>query len=618
MKDLLAQFESMVNISQESISPDGVRVVYAQSLHRKNALWIETIATKAMTRLTAGDGKAESMESDPAFSPDGSQIAFISDAKSKGNRSLYVANADGTNVKAVAKLPGAVQQLKWAPDGTQLAFLYIAHPHRQSGAVSAGARAVGLIGTVNDEQGIATVAIAGGSPQLVTPAEDYVYEYGWSPDSKAFAFTYARGNGDNNWWIAKLATIPSAGGTLTDVLSPSYQINAPTWSPDGKSIAVIGGLMSDFGSVGGDIYVVDVASRAAKDLTPTADFSATSLHWNVDGHIDATAVRNGAMHLVRVNTADGGATALIGGEDVFRSVSIAKDGTLALVRSSFTAPPELYVGKPDALVQLTNVNANAPKFYDKAVSLTWTNEGLTSQGWLIYPLNYDPAKKYPMVTMIHGGPSAATLPGFGNAAIGSLTANGYFVFEPNPRGSYGEGEAFTQANRKDFGYGDWHDDLAGIDMAIKSASIDGDRLGLMGWSYGGYISMWAETQTTRFKAIVAGAGVSNWESYYGENNINQWMVPFFGASIYDDPAVYAKSSPMTFIKQSKTPVLILASELDEEVPAPQSFEFYNALQSFGVPSQLYIYADEGHAVRQPAHQVDRLERTFDWFEKYLQ
>ena len=222
-----------------------------------------------------------------------------------------------------------------------------------------------------------------------------------------------------------------------------------------------------------------------------------------------------------------------------------------------------------------------------------------------------------MITMVHGGPSAASVPSFGSRNVNALASQGYFVFMPNPRGSFGRGEAFTKANIKDFGYGDWRDDLAGIGAALKAAPIDSSRLGLMGWSYGGYMAMWAETQTSRFKAIVAGAGVVNWQSYYGQNKIDQWMLPFFGASVYQDPAVYAKSSPITFIEQSKTPVLILQGERDEEVPAPQAFEFWHAMETLGVPTKLVVYADEGHAPQKVPDQIDILTQTVNWFNRYL-
>lgn len=199
----------------------------------------------------------------------------------------------------------------------------------------------------------------------------------------------------------------------------------------------------------------------------------------------------------------------------------------------------------------------------------------------------------------------------------ALPSSGYFVLQPNPRGSYGQGEKFTAANVKDFGYGDFLDVMAGVDAAIAAAPIDPERLGLTGWSYGGYMSMWGVTQTNRFHAAVAGAGLSDWLSYYGENKIDQWMIPFFGATVYDDPLVYAKSAPMTFIKNVKTPTLVLVGDSDGECPAPQSYEFWHALKTLGVPTEFVIYPHEGHEFADPQHSRDVIERAVAWFDKYL-
>jgi dipeptidyl aminopeptidase/acylaminoacyl peptidase len=617
MQAVLAQVQSVVDLGDTAIAPNGSSVAWSQTLHHQTSLWIENLATHRRTRLTAGNAKAYAQEGDMAWSPDGSQIAFLSDARTKDHPQLYLAHADGSDVHRVGSLTGAAQDVSWSPDGTRLAFLYIAHPHRKAGATQAGARQVGVIGSVNDEQQIATMNPRTGGLSLVTPPGDYVYEYNWAPKSQRFALTYARGNGDNNWWIAKLATIAANGGALHDVLAPGYQINDPRWSPDGKTIAIIGGLMSDFGSVGGDVYLVNTATQSAKDVTPGMHYSAASLHWSSPQTIAMVAHRSGALHLVTLDIPTGAMHEVLGGEDTLRGVTYAKNGAIALVRTSFTRAPEVWTGRPQALRQLTRVNVDAPKLSSRAVSLHWSNEGFNIQGWLVYPKNYNPARTYPMITIIHGGPGAETTPSYNNLFGTALAASGYFIFAPNPRGSFGEGEAFTRANRKDFGYGDWRDDLAGVDAAIKAAPIDPHRLGLFGWSYGGYMAMWAETQTQRFKGIVAGAGVVNWQSYYGQNNINKWMIPFFGASVYDDPAVYAKSSPITFITHSHTPVLILQGERDEEVPAPQAFEFYNAMQTLGVPSRLVVYAGEGHGIRKPSDVVDLLKRTVAWFDWYL-
>jgi len=224
-----------------------------------------------------------------------------------------------------------------------------------------------------------------------------------------------------------------------------------------------------------------------------------------------------------------------------------------------------------------------------------------------------------MIVSVHGGPAAASTPRF--IAAGSpdaeYVAAGYYVFYPNPRGSYGQGEAFTAANKRDFGGGDLRDILAGVDAVEKVAPIDDARLGLTGGSYGGFMSMWANTQTSRFKAIVAGAGLSNWISYYGTNGIDQWMIPFFGKSAYDDPKPYVDASAITFIKQAKTPTFIYVGERDIEVPPTQSIEYWHALKELGVPTTLMIYPEEGHGIRQPEHLADLKKRVFAWWAKYL-
>jgi len=224
-----------------------------------------------------------------------------------------------------------------------------------------------------------------------------------------------------------------------------------------------------------------------------------------------------------------------------------------------------------------------------------------------------------MIVLVHGGPAAAVASTFlsDQSQQAALSRAGYFVFMPNPRGSFGQGEAFTRANVKDFGHGDLRDIMAGVDSVIARYPVDPRRLGLTGWSYGGYMTMWAVTQTQRFRAAVAGAGISDWLSYTGENGISEWMVPYFGATVYESPAVYARSSPMNYIAHARTPMLIVVGERDAECPAPQSFEYWRGLQHEGVKTQLVVYPDEGHHFANPAHQSDVLRRSIAWFDSYL-
>jgi dipeptidyl aminopeptidase/acylaminoacyl peptidase len=285
------------------------------------------------------------------------------------------------------------------------------------------------------------------------------------------------------------------------------------------------------------------------------------------------------------------------------------------VHESFTTAPEIAVGPLGRWRDLTHLNRGLT--LDAQVrSITWSNEGFSVQGWLLLPLGR--SGKIPLVTIVHGGPAAAAVSHFEGPGLQSqMLERGWAVFLPNPRGSFGQGERFTAANVRDFGYGDLRDILAGIDAAERAAPIDDARLGLTGHSYGGFMTMWAVTQTTRFKAAVAGAGISNWQSYYGENGIDGWMIPYFGASVYDDPAVYARSSAINYIKNVRTPTLAYVGERDIECPAPQTQEFWHALNSLGIASAVMIYPGEGHALREPAHAADALERTLAWFDAHL-
>jgi dipeptidyl aminopeptidase/acylaminoacyl peptidase len=197
------------------------------------------------------------------------------------------------------------------------------------------------------------------------------------------------------------------------------------------------------------------------------------------------------------------------------------------------------------------------------------------------------------------------------------TQLGYFVFFPNPRGSHGQGVKFTKANIRDWGFGDLRDIIAGVETVVARLAVDSKRVGILGWSYGGFMSMFATTQTNKFKAAVAGAGAGDWLSYYGQNRIDKWMNSYFGASPYDDPEAYRKVSAMTYIKKTTTPTLILVGEYDGEAPAPQSFQYWHALKELGVPTQLVVYADEGHSFEKEENRIDVCARTIEWFDKWM-
>ncbi len=629
---LTEQLGKTVLYGDIALSPDG-----------KNIAWVHSTAAttskQAYVRAASGDAPAtlinvgadgERQDADPAWSPDSKTLAFFSTAGEKNDqRQLWIANADGSGPKKLTNLNGYAARARWSHDGKQIAFLYI-EGAGGGGPLLAAPTTTGVIDKAIHNQRIAVLDVATGQLRQVSPPDLHIYDFDWSPDDKMFVTTAAPGPGDNNWWIARIYKIDIDKGTVTSIYKPSLQVAVPRWSPDGKSVAFIEGLMSDEGFHGGDLFTISSDGSGLTNRTPGRKTSVSSLFWLAPDRILITEYVGGGGAASELSMADNSARTIWKGPESFHAFgnfpdfAIAKDGKfVAVVRSSYEAPPEVWAGPIGQWRQLTKNNAAISPTWGKAESVEWTNEGFNIQGWLLPPAKVESGKKYPMVVLIHGGPSSATTPewpasfGMSRAIIAALSSRGYYALLPNPRGSYGQGEEFTRANVKDFGHGDLRDTIAGIDAVLKKYPVDPDRLGVTGWSYGGFMTMWTVTQTSRFHAAVAGAGIANWQSYYGQNLIDQWMIPFFGASVYDDPAVYQKSSPIHFIKNVKTPTLVIVGEHDAECPSAQSFEFWHALRTLKVPTQLIVYAGEGHLFLKPENQVDRLDQTVAWFDKYL-
>ena len=596
----------------------------------KSAIFVENLASKAIARISA---KPAASERGIAWSPDGSRVAFLSDREHAGQMQLYVESwvepwnaAAGQRARRLTNLKGYLTDPEWSPDGSRIAFLFAENAPGGGGPLEAEPVETGVIGGEIHNQRLTIVETASGSVKQVSPADLNVYEYDWSPDAKKFALSAAPGPGDNNWWIAKLYTMSADAGTLKEIYAPEAQIAMPRWSPDGSTIGFIQGLMSDESVTGGDLFTIPAAGGHAQNRTPGRKSSISAIQWRSPSQLLATEWAGGSTAISTVDIATGKGERLWQGDEnahiggYYGNFSVARDGrSSALIRSDWDHAPEIWAGPVGDWTRQTDANARHERAWGRAKSIEWSSDGFEVQGFLLYPRDFDASKKYPMVVSIHGGPAFLNFPHWPETQfdLSILSALGYFVFFPNPRGSYGQGEAFTQANVNDFGGGDLRDILTGLDAVLRIAPVDENRIGVAGWSYGGYMTMWTVTQTNRFKAAVAGAGIANWQSYYGENSIDQWMIPYFGKSVYDDPSVYAKSAPITFIKDVKTPTLVVVGERDGECPAPQSYEFWHALSTLGVPAKLVVYPGEGHRFRQPDHKRDVMERTAEWFDKYL-
>jgi dipeptidyl aminopeptidase/acylaminoacyl peptidase len=631
MQLLTEQLGKTVLYGDIALSPDGTHVAWVQSTAATTSkqTYINGTSGDARAAMVKIPGPVERADFDSAWSPDSKMLAVFSSPGDKEQRQLWIVNADGSSPKKNTDLSGYAARPRWSHDGKRIAFLYI-EGAGGGGPLMAAPATTGVIDIVIHNQRIAVLDVASGQLHQVSPENLHIYDYDWSPDDKTLVATAAPGPGDNNWWIAQIYTIDVATGDAKSIYKPSLQVAVPRWSTNGKSIAFIEGLMSDEGSHGGDLFTMTADGRNVVNRTRGRKTSVNSFFWLALDRILLVEYLSGGSAISELSLADNSVRTIWKGPEGihafgnFPNLAVSKDGKFAAaVCSTYNSPPEVFAGQLGKWHQFTNNNTGLQASWGKAESIEWTSEGFDIQGWLVPPAKIEPGKKYPMVVLIHGGPSGVTTSewpssfGMSRAIIAALSVRGYYVLLPNPRGSYGSGEDFTRANVKDFGGGDLRDTMTGIDVVTKKYPIDPARLGVTGWSYGGFMTMWTVTQTNRFHAAVAGAGIANWQSYYGQNLIDQWMIPFFGASVYDDPAVYEKSSPIRFIKNAKTPTLVIVGERDAECPASQSYEFWHALKTLGVPTQLVIYPAEGHLFIEPKNQADRMDQTVGWFDKYL-
>jgi len=634
--DFDAVFDSVLatrHFAEVSISPDGQHVVWIESSVKNDAEYAHTVYVADLKsenppqRVGLGDPRAQFGTSTVTWSPDGKELAYIVQVGPGEQSELKVASADGRNSRSLAMLKGGAISPRWSPDGRRIALLY-------SEAAPAGSETPRVVSVGKDcpQQRLALVDAKSGAMRLLSPPDLFIYEYDWSPDNRELAITAspccsdAKGPGEDNWWTAELYRLDAGSGDAVSIFKPTLQVASPKWSPDGSRIAFIGGLMSDFIAPGGDLFVIPAVGGEPRNVTPGLKASVTFLAWTGREEILTTEIVDGEGAVVRVRTNDGTSESLWQSDEgpyngglVF-ALSVARDGrTSAAVRESFNHAPEVWAGNVGQWRQISSVNRERKSLLGKAESVHWMSDGEQVQGWLIYPTNYSQDQKYPMVVSIHGGPAASALSHWPAAFdnVGVLSSFGYFILYPNPRGSFGQGESFTQGNVKNLGYGDLRDIEAGVKRVIKNLPIDSNRIGITGWSYGGFMAMWAMTQTDIFRASVAGPGVSDWESYYGQTDVEKWVIPYFGASAYDDPAIYAKSSPVRFVKRAHAATLFYVGNQDSICPAPQTFQLWRALRHHGVATELLFYSNEGHGITQPADQRDVTNRTVRWFDKYL-
>src|ERR1035441_9788057 len=389
----LAEISNTHRYLQTAISPDGAHLAYVEAMSAPNQ---SAIYIAPRVRVTSGDGKVACDEHSLAWSADGKQIAFLSDCAKKEQLELYVAPAEGGAARQLTHLKGLLAEPKWSPDGKRIAILFTENLPHAAGPLDPVPPDSGVLGSQIYEQRLTVVDVATGAVRQLSPKDMYVYEYDWSPDGRTFAATAAPGAGDDNWWIAQLYTMPAEGGAMKSIYKPpvEQQIATPRWSPDGKSVVFIGGLMSDEGSTGGDVFQIPATGGTPRNLTPGMASSASNISWPKDSKgLFFTEHYDGGSAISQLDPATGQVERLWQGDESINppfddtGISMTADGkSSAVIRNSFSAPPEVWSGRIGEWTQVTHENKLRKPLWGDAKGLHWTNDGFHIQGWLLYPV----------------------------------------------------------------------------------------------------------------------------------------------------------------------------------------------------------------------------------------
>lgn len=641
--------EDLLNIrlaADPQIAPDGQRVAYVVTRVSKehnryfSAIWMTDPSNSSEpVQFTSG----QTQDRGPKWSPDGNYLGFNSERS--GRAQVHVIPADGGEAWQVTESPNPVESFTWAPDNISLYYVSKVDEEHPPGSdtkviTSLIYRLDGSGYFDGKRRQIFSISLNGGEAKQVTSGDWHSTSPVVSPDGSTLAFVSNRttDRDDNRFsavWIQDLAS-----GEPAAITPENGSYDSPSWSPDGAQLAYTGHDFSDvFGATTQPIlYVYDLSTRDTIELMTDADrapgnSAIADMRYNVPAQLpvwesDGTAIASLVSTQGNVEIWScplvGNPETLVGGVKDIQSFSMAADGAVVFASSTMTTPPEIYLSREGANeVRLTSINEQWLESIEmSAVEEIYfeSDPGVTVHGWLLKPPGFNSAVKYPAIIEVHGGPHGMYGTGFFHE-MQVLAARGYVVLMTNPRGSSGYGQRWTAGTHGDWGGADYRDVMAGADLLEQLDYVDDSRIGITGGSYGGYMVNWAITQTDRFKAAVSQRSTANRTSLYGTSDINMTYNNWeFAGSPYDNPELYRERSPLTYVKQVKTPLLLIHSENDLRCPITQSEEFYTALKLCGQTVEFVRFPDESHGMSrtgQPIHRIERLERLCAWFDRYL-
>jgi dipeptidyl aminopeptidase/acylaminoacyl peptidase len=618
------QILSLKRAGSPEISPDGRWVAYTiretnwDDNNFETEIWLADVSTGSTRQLTNGKKSSQS----PSWAPDGSKLAFISDRTDK--RQIYLISPQGGEGEALTSLEDGVSSFAWSPDGRTIAYTAT---EPKTAAIKDREKKYGEFQVVEQDHRMThlfTIDVATRATRTLTSGPFTVGRFAWSPDGRSIAFDHTVNPALANGGSADISIVTVADASVRALVTQAGPDTHPVWSPDGSRIAFETAMANPaFFYTNGLIAIVASSGGAPTVVSSAFDEDPSIVAWKPGGLFFAASARTYA-YLYKLNP-DTKAITKVSPVDrtVNSSFSLSKDGeTIASLRSDATSMAEVFVGSK----KLTDLNAQTAGWPTGTLDVvSWkSQDGATIEGVLHKPADFDPAKKYPLLVVIHGGPTGVSRAVPFTSTIYPIDVwvpRGVLVLEPNYRGSAGYGEKFRALNVRNLGVGDAWDVLSGIDSLIAKGMVDPARVGTMGWSQGGYISAFLATHdASRFKAISVGAGISDWMTYYVNTDITPFTRQYLKATPWDDPEIYAKTSPITYIKQAKTPTLIQHGATDQRVPLPNAFELYHGLQDNHVPTKLIVYqgfGGVGHGPSKPKSNRATMDHNVEWFDQYF-
>jgi dipeptidyl aminopeptidase/acylaminoacyl peptidase len=648
-------FEEVISlraIGNVGVSPDGKNVLYTIQTTDWNdnrfdtEIWLAKDGKKAF-QLT---NTSRANSNGALFSPDGQWIAFLADRGSKNQ--IYIIRVDGGEARLITKEEEGISGFEWHPSGTKFVVL---KPEKEDKSKKDREKKYGGYETDDKEFNVSHLWTLDFRPDIADPSEFPCYEttdslktkagcielpklqrltegkftvtsFSISPDGKMVAYTHQPDPLTNSFLRADVSTIDLADKKVTLRVNNPSSDGFEDWSPDSKELLYtsnLGDTTSNF-YMNSKLFVLNLDTKASRQIAKDLDEDLGGFTWKPTG-IYASVWNKTKRPLYRIDPKTGNHSVLLNTPEQIYGLSFSKAGDrFAFVGRNGNQLNEVFVTtvanpKPEKITDMTSQIAQWKVAQSEVVS--WkSKDGATIEGVLHKPMNYDASKKYPLLVVIHGGPTAIDtpqpVPGYVYPIVQWLD-KGSLVLRVNYRGSAGYGESFRSLNVKNLGVGDAWDVISGVDYLDSKGMIDRSKMGCMGWSQGGYISAFLTTNTDIFKAISVGAGISNWTTYYVSTDIHPFTRQYLKATPWSDEGIYKKTSPMTNINNAKTPTLIQHGEFDRRVPISNAYELLQGLRDNHVPSELIVYKGFGHGITKPKERLAATQHNWDWFNRYV-